>query len=105
MQNLGPAQVETLYENTSQGSSLCDNPTAGTLGLAIIVERGTIQIPGRSEWSTEPLVYGWLLTPLPRALQSGEGRPTQSSLSAVTGQDLRPRGDASDLQTSPRKRV
>lgn len=38
MQNLGPAQVETLYKNTGKGDSLCDGMTAESLGVTPMVK-------------------------------------------------------------------
>lgn len=38
MQNLGPAQVETLYRNTRKGDSLCDLMTAELLGVTTMVK-------------------------------------------------------------------
>lgn len=38
MQNLGPAQVETLYRNTRKGDSLCDLVTAELLGITTMVK-------------------------------------------------------------------
>lgn len=38
MQNLGPAQVETLYRNTRKGDSLCDLVTAELLGVTTMVK-------------------------------------------------------------------
>lgn len=38
MQNLGPAQVETLYRNTRKGDSLCDLMTAELLGVTAMVK-------------------------------------------------------------------
>lgn len=38
MQNLGPAQVETLYRNTRKGDSLCDLMTAESLGVTTMVK-------------------------------------------------------------------
>lgn len=38
MQNLGPAQVETLYRNTRKGDSLCDLVTAELLDVTTMVK-------------------------------------------------------------------
>lgn len=67
MQNLGPAQVETLYKNIRKGDSLCDSVTVGSLWVSITA---TVKNMVRSEHSQKPwLTDGFFLPSLNTAEQ------------------------------------
>lgn len=52
MQNLGPAQVETLYKNTGEGDSLCDGMTAESLGVTTMVKGMVTCEQSQNPWLT-----------------------------------------------------